>query len=127
VQFGRNVVGELLDRGVEELNPEQDKQYADHGDVPGRARRHDKAKRQRQDKGDDFLADRGFGPEAVADRAQRIYGGVENPLQGIDQVSGMAPGNRAILYLAYSSCARHVGRRANATGLAVFQPFDRPV
>jgi hypothetical protein len=78
----RDVVGKFFDCGVQELDREYDKERRDHGDVPSKTRRDDKADRYGQRKGNRLLANRGLGFDAVDNPAQRIPGGAEKPLHG---------------------------------------------
>jgi hypothetical protein len=48
VVLGRDVVGELFDRRIQQFDREQDKQRADHIHIPGRARREEKAEQNHQ-------------------------------------------------------------------------------
>ena len=78
----RDVVGKFFDCCVQKLDREYDKERRDHGDVPSKTRRDDKADRYGQREGNRLLADRGLGLDAVDNPAQRVLGRAEKSLHG---------------------------------------------
>jgi len=81
------VIGKFLHGRIQEFDAQQDKNDADHGDIPPRAGRKGVAERHGHGEQYHLLAQRRFGFGAVKDCAQRIDGSAEKPLQGRSDAS----------------------------------------
>ena len=83
MMLARDVVGQLLDRRVQQLDGEHDEERGEHGNIPSEARRDDVAGRQRQRQRDRLLAHGSFGRNAVDNSAPGILGRTVNTLHGV--------------------------------------------
>jgi len=79
VLLGCDVIGEFLDRGIEEFDGKHHNQDADHADVPSSAGRDKQSERHRHRKKNRFIAQRRLGFKTVGKSTQRILGGVIEP------------------------------------------------
>ena len=67
VVLGRDMVGQLFDRGVEELDRKQSEQRGDHRHVPGGGRRNEDGRNEPRNERDHLLAERSLAAKAIAD------------------------------------------------------------
>ena len=77
VVLGRDMVGELLDRRIQEFDSKNHQEHADHGDIPGEIRCQKTAERHCQNENNGLLAHGRFAVDGVAEPAQRILRGAK--------------------------------------------------
>jgi hypothetical protein len=97
VMLRRDVIRQLLNRGVEEFNGKQPKQRTDHRHIPGQGWSDEDGRNEPRNQQDQFFAQRRFVVKAVADSPQGIDGRGENSFHNGNPVERLRRENACTL------------------------------